>query len=123
MIVTNSLLSLRSGTTCIASQAGGPDVEHHIWSYLQDRAPLGAVRRFADAVALITETIEEPGASAINEVVHTMLGHISLLDDLHSALFRLHHPNREQFERDGWPDDKPEEINRTGAGTVLAFAD
>jgi hypothetical protein len=65
--------------------------------------PLGAVRRLSDALALISETIEEPHASAIDEIVHTMLGHISELDELHSALFRLHHPNREQFEIDGWP--------------------
>jgi hypothetical protein len=70
--------------------------------------PLGAIRRLSDAVALITETTVEPGTSAINEIVHSMLGHVSRMDDLHSALFRLHHPNRDQFETDGWPDNKPE---------------
>jgi hypothetical protein len=70
--------------------------------------PLGSIRRLVDAVALITETIEEPGASAINEIVWTMKDHISELDEIHKVLFRLHHPNREQFDREGWPTDKPE---------------
>jgi hypothetical protein len=68
--------------------------------------PLGAIQRLGDALALITETIEEPGASAINEIVWTMKDHISELDKIHEVLFRLHHPNREQFEIDGWPTNK-----------------
>jgi hypothetical protein len=66
--------------------------------------PLHATRCLADALALITDTIEEPAASAINEIVHTMLDHISELDELHETLFRLHHPDRARFEREGWPD-------------------
>jgi hypothetical protein len=68
--------------------------------------PLGAAQRLADALALITETIDEPEASAMNEIVHMVQAHLREIDKEYSCLFRLHHPNREQFERDGWPNDK-----------------
>jgi hypothetical protein len=66
--------------------------------------PLGATKRLADALALITETIDEPEASAMNEIVHTMLRHLADIDTEYSFLFRLHHPNRDHFEKQGWPD-------------------
>ena len=42
--------------------------------------PLGAIKRLGDALAMITETIEEPGASAMNEILHTLLGHVAEID-------------------------------------------
>jgi hypothetical protein len=69
---------------------------------------LGAIKRLGDALALITETIEEPGASATNEIVHTLLGHVAEIDKEYSFLFRLHHPSRDHFERVGWPGKKSE---------------
>jgi hypothetical protein len=68
-------------------------------------SPLGSAQHLVDALALITETIDEPGASAMNEIIHTVRANLREIDKEHSHLFRLHHPNREQFERDGWPDE------------------
>jgi hypothetical protein len=65
--------------------------------------PLGAIRRLADALVMMTETVEEPHGSAMNEIVHTLLGHVGDLDKQYRVLFQLHHPNRERFEREGWP--------------------
>ena len=70
--------------------------------------PLGAAQRLVDALALITETIDEPGASAMNEIIHAVQAHLTEIDAEYSYLFHFHHPNREQFKRGGWPDDKPE---------------
>jgi hypothetical protein len=47
--------------------------------------PLGAIKHLADAVALITETMEEPRASAINEIVWTMKDHFSELDKIYEV--------------------------------------
>jgi hypothetical protein len=63
--------------------------------------PLASIRRFGDALALITETIEEPGASAMNEIVYALLDRVKELDKIHEKLFRTHHPSRERFEREG----------------------
>jgi len=70
--------------------------------------PRASIRNLATALALITETIEEVDASAMNAIIHTLLGHIGDLDGVYSTLFRLHHPSRERFEREGWPGGKVE---------------
>jgi hypothetical protein len=59
--------------------------------------PLDAIRKLGVALALMTETIEEPGASAMNEIIHTLLSHVAELDGIHETLFRLHHPSRERL--------------------------
>jgi hypothetical protein len=67
--------------------------------------PLASIRNLGMSLALITETIEEPGASAMNEIVLAMLERVEEIDKEYAFLFRLHHPSREQFEQDGrWPD-------------------
>jgi hypothetical protein len=68
--------------------------------------PLGAAQCLANALALITETLDEPAASAMNEIVHMVRAHLREIDKEYSYLFHFHHPNREQFERDGWPTEK-----------------
>lgn len=64
---------------------------------------LGAVKRLGDALALLTEVIEEPGGSAMNEIIWTMLERVGEIEEEYSALFRLHGPFRDQ---DGEPDSK-----------------
>jgi len=65
--------------------------------------PLTHIRNFLDALALITETIEEPAASAVNVIVRAALDHVAEVDAEYATLFRLTHPDRERFEREGWP--------------------
>jgi hypothetical protein len=68
--------------------------------------PLESIRNLGMSLALITETIEEPGASAMNEIIQAMLERVEEIDREYAFLFRLHHPSREQFKRDGrWPDE------------------
>jgi hypothetical protein len=35
----------------------------------------------------------------------TAVARVNELDEVHGYFFRLHHPNRDAFERDGWPDN------------------
>ena len=60
-------------------------------------------RKFLEALALISETMEEPHASPVNVVVHAALEHVAEADEAYVTLFRLCHPDRERFEREGWP--------------------
>ena len=69
-------------------------------------APLASAGRLADALALLTETADEPHASAMNEIIHMLLEHLAQVGEEYCSLFRLHHPDRERFEREGWPADK-----------------
>jgi hypothetical protein len=71
--------------------------------------PLTSIGRFLDAIALISEVMEEPHACAVNIIVHTALGHLRDAEVEHLALFRLTHPDRERFDREGWPGDEAEQ--------------
>jgi hypothetical protein len=64
---------------------------------------LSDVHRLLDALALLTETMEEPHAGAANVIVWTTIDHLREIDLHHTALFRLNHPDRDFFERVGWP--------------------
>jgi hypothetical protein len=61
--------------------------------------PLTAIKNFAP-LSRITESIEEPGASAI-EIIHAILEQVRQVDEVHALLFRAYHPNRERFQQDG----------------------
>jgi hypothetical protein len=65
--------------------------------------PLTGIRHFLDAIALITEAMEEPQAGAVNVIIHAALDHVRDAEAVHLSLFRLTHPDRERFEREGWP--------------------
>jgi hypothetical protein len=76
------------------------EIRPHVTSLEQ---PLTRARHFLDAIALITEAMEEPHAGAVNIIVHTALEHVTEADDAYAALFKLSHPDRERFDREGWP--------------------
>jgi hypothetical protein len=76
------------------------DLFRHVGSI---ELPLAGIRHFLDALALISEAMDEPHAGAVNVIVHAALDHVRDAEGVHQALFRLTHPDRERFERDGWP--------------------
>lgn len=76
---------------------------HHVCNI---ERPLHSIRKFLDALALITEVFDEPGAGAVHVIVHATLEHVADIDEAHSALFKLSHPGRERLAREGWPTDK-----------------
>jgi hypothetical protein len=65
--------------------------------------PIDKLRNLINAVALITETLDEPQAGAVNVIVYAALEQVAEMDTAYIALFRLSHPDRERFEREGWP--------------------
>ena len=71
--------------------------------------PLVAIRNFVGALDRIAQTLDDGG-----EIVMAIAGEIGLrideLDEIHGFFFRLHHPNREKFEREGWPDEDTEAV-------------
>ena len=70
--------------------------------------PLTTIRYLLDAIALISEVMDEPHASAVNTIVHTAMDHVRDVEAEHLALFRLTHPDRERFDQQGWPGDEAE---------------
>jgi hypothetical protein len=78
------------------------DVFSHVCSI---ERPLAVIRNFLNALAMISETLDEPGASAVNQITWAMMDQVADLNAEHVTLFRLTHPGRERFEREGWPGD------------------
>jgi hypothetical protein len=67
--------------------------------------PLDSIRNFALALDRIAQTLnDDNGAAIVQEVALTIQARVEELDDIHEFFFRLHHPDRERFEREGWPD-------------------
>jgi hypothetical protein len=64
------------------------------------------VCHYLNGLMIISETIDEPHGGAINEMVWTMQDKMKELQREYSTLFKLTHPDRERFERDGWPGDE-----------------
>jgi hypothetical protein len=69
--------------------------------------PLEAIRNFASALCRIAGTLDDDdGEMIVYELARTICARVEELDNIHSYFFRLHHPDRDRFERDGWPDDE-----------------
>ena len=69
--------------------------------------PLESIRRFALALDRIAQSLEDGNAAAIlQEIGLTIQARVEELDDIHGFFFRLHHPDRERFEREGWPTEQ-----------------
>jgi len=41
----------------------------------------------------------------VQELAQTIRALVQELDTIHGYFFRLHHPDRERFEREGWPSE------------------
>jgi hypothetical protein len=66
--------------------------------------PLRSIRNFAGALDRIAQTLsDDNGALIVQEIAMTILARVQELDETHGYFCRLHHPDRERFERDGWP--------------------
>jgi hypothetical protein len=95
--------------TIRASSDDGGAMDDNAYAHVCNiEKPLGRVQELGVGLLLIAETLEEPTAGAINAIVNTMLEQPEEIDKEFSYLFRFHHPNRDHFERNGWPGDKAE---------------
>jgi hypothetical protein len=69
--------------------------------------PLERIRNFTAALASLAPTIDNGGAAAIvQELTLAIRESLDELEKPHEYFFRLHHPDRERFEREGWPDEQ-----------------
>jgi hypothetical protein len=62
--------------------------------------PLEAIRNLALALDRIAQTLADVNGAAIVQIQ----ARVDELDDIHAYFVRLHHPDREKLEREGWPD-------------------
>jgi hypothetical protein len=67
---------------------------------------VSAVENFADAIAIMSETIDDgdPLALCLQRLAWEIKVRASRIGEQRGKLFHMTHPNREHFEREGWPD-------------------
>jgi hypothetical protein len=70
--------------------------------------PLRRIRNFAGALCRIAGTLEDDDGMIVYELASTIRARVEELDDIHGYFFRLHHPDRARFEREGWPSEQAE---------------
>jgi hypothetical protein len=69
--------------------------------------PLERIRQFTAGLARLAPTIDDGQAAAIvRELTVAIEESLDELDGSHEFFFRLHHPDRERFEREGWPTEQ-----------------
>jgi hypothetical protein len=65
--------------------------------------PLAGIRNFATALCMIAETLDDYEALVVQELAQQIRDRVPDVEKSHEFFFRLHHPDRERFEREGWP--------------------
>ena len=68
--------------------------------------PIVGIRNFTSILAMIAETMDQDHGVVVQELAWTIRDQLAEVEKIHGFFFRLHHPNREQFEREGWPSPK-----------------
>ena len=67
---------------------------------------LAAAASFANAIELITDTIDDSDAGEpIQRLAWEIKNRVALAEEKRGKLFHLTHPDRERFEREGRPGD------------------
>jgi hypothetical protein len=64
-----------------------------------------AASNFADAIAMLAETIDDADGCVFQRMAWTLKKHCDAIEERRGNLFRFLHPDRAQFEKTGWPDD------------------
>jgi hypothetical protein len=72
-----------------------------------------SAQRFARAIVLIALSLEAEGhderdTGALIGIADAIRDYCGEIEERRGDLFRLLHPCREEFEREGWPSDKPQ---------------
>jgi hypothetical protein len=69
--------------------------------------PIRRIRNLAAALARLAPTIDDEQAAAIIQTLTLEIEEsLDELDETHTYFFRLHHPDRGKFEREGWPTEQ-----------------
>jgi hypothetical protein len=64
--------------------------------------PLVGIRNFASALCRVAETLNDDDGVVVQELAQTIRELVQEVEESHKYFFRLHHPDRERFEREGW---------------------
>jgi hypothetical protein len=65
--------------------------------------PLDGIRDFAGALCRVADTLKDDDGLIVQQLAVTIRELVKELDSVHEYFFRLHHPDRERFEKEGWP--------------------
>ena len=65
-----------------------------------------AVEQFATALAFIAETLDEAEGAVVQRLALTIKARAKSIEVRRGYLFQLLHPNRDHFEKAGWPGDE-----------------
>jgi hypothetical protein len=72
--------------------------------------PIERIRNFTAALARLAPTIDDGGAASImQELTLAIQESLGEVDESYGFFFKLHHPDRERFEREGWPSEQANE--------------
>jgi hypothetical protein len=67
-------------------------------------------QHLARAVELLAVAIDDEDAGVFSEIGYVIGNHCKEIEGKRKQLFRLLHPARDHFEREGWPgDEQPKE--------------
>jgi hypothetical protein len=79
---------------------------------------VAGIERMARVMLIITLADDvwndSEDALAIQEVLGVLEEHRKAIEEARCKLFHLTHPDREHFEKNGWPRDAPNENNEAG---------
>lgn len=65
--------------------------------------PLDTVRNLVTGLALIAETLNDSDGRAIQSIAWLAIEKCDAIEEMRKNLFRLTHPQRDHFEKEGWP--------------------
>ena len=69
--------------------------------------PVDEARVFALALAAIAETIDTDDGSIVQLLAWSIMDRCKRIEESRGELFHLTHPNRDHFEKVGWPSSEP----------------
>ncbi|MEP9372569.1 hypothetical protein [Mesorhizobium sp. KR1-2] len=70
-------------------------------SYME--SPLAAVGDLLKGLALIAETMDDDHSGVVQRMAWLAIDQCNVAEKLRGELFRLTHPRRDYFEKEGWP--------------------
>lgn len=69
--------------------------------------PLATVSDLALALSFVADTLDGNEASVVQRLAMLIHESAEAAEKLRCNLFRLTHPRRDHFEKEGWPGDEP----------------
>ena len=69
--------------------------------------PVDEARIFAKALSMIAETIDTDDGSVVQLLAWSIMDRCDRIEKNRGELFHLTHPNRDHFEKVGWPSTEP----------------